>query len=50
LFESPALEPGKDYAFHLKVQWTENGKIVTHTRKVSVHAGDFVNVDLTNGK
>jgi uncharacterized protein (TIGR03000 family) len=50
LFESPPLTPGKDYAFHLKAEWTENGKQIVRTRTVPIHAGDFVNIDMTQGK
>jgi uncharacterized protein (TIGR03000 family) len=46
LFVTPALPRGRDYAYDLKAQWREpNGKEVTMTRHVPVHAGDVVNVD-----
>jgi uncharacterized protein (TIGR03000 family) len=42
---SPPLNPNGDFAYHVRVQWTENGRPVDRTRKVDVHAGDrlFVN-------
>jgi uncharacterized protein (TIGR03000 family) len=50
LFESPSLTPGREYVYHLKARWTENGKPVVRTHDVTIHAGDRVNVDLTQGK
>jgi uncharacterized protein (TIGR03000 family) len=50
LFESPELTPGRDYAFHLKAEWTENGQKVTRTKKVPIHAGDVVHIDFLNAK
>jgi uncharacterized protein (TIGR03000 family) len=50
VFASPPLTPGKEFTYHLKAQWNENGQDVTRTRNFTIHAGDFVTVDfLTNG-
>jgi len=43
-FASPPLEPGEDYSYQVKVRWDEGGRDVTHTRNVTVHAGDRVNL------
>jgi len=43
-FASPPLEPGKDYSYQVKVSWHEGGRDVTHTRNVTVHAGDRLNL------
>jgi len=48
LFLSPKLDPNKDdYAYDVKAQWEENGKLVTRTRRVKVSANSTVNVDFT---
>jgi len=41
-FISPALTPGRDYTYTMRVLRTENGRNVDETRKLSVHAGDQV--------
>ncbi|HZY86783.1 MAG TPA: TIGR03000 domain-containing protein [Gemmataceae bacterium] len=47
LFTSPALEPGKNYHYDVKVRWTQNGKPVERTRRVDVRAGQHTTVDFT---
>lgn len=46
LFESPPLEPGKNYIYDIKATWTENGKQVVRERSVRVAAGKTTEVDL----
>jgi uncharacterized protein (TIGR03000 family) len=46
-FVSPPLEPGKDYAYRMRVRWIENGREVERTRDVVVRPGDQLDVDLT---
>jgi len=46
-FESPALAPGKEFFYEIRVGWTENGQPVERTRRVPVHAGDRINLDFT---
>jgi uncharacterized protein (TIGR03000 family) len=43
-FVSPPLDPDKDYFYQVKVRWQEDGRDVTRTRKVEVHAGDRLNL------
>jgi uncharacterized protein (TIGR03000 family) len=43
-FVSPALTPGFDYRYHVRVQWNENGKAMERNRDFTVHAGDRINV------
>lgn len=43
-FVSPSLTPGRDYVYHIRVKWDENGKVVERKRNVSVHAGDRINL------
>lgn len=46
LFCSPPVQAGKDFVYHIKAQWMENGKAVVRAKDVTVHAGDTVNVDM----
>jgi uncharacterized protein (TIGR03000 family) len=39
-FVSPALQPGKDYYYTLKVEIERDGRPVTATQRVAVHAGE----------
>jgi len=39
IFESPRLEPGRTYTYHLKARWMENGREVTKDREVKVEPG-----------
>jgi uncharacterized protein (TIGR03000 family) len=43
-FVSPPLTPGRDFFYEIKAKWTEDGKEVTRSRQVTVHAGDVINV------
>lgn len=46
-FESPQLEKGKTYAYHVKAEWTnEEGQKVERKRTVHVHAGEYLSLDL----
>jgi uncharacterized protein (TIGR03000 family) len=44
-FISPALTPGRRYAYDLRARWKEHGREVTQTRQVVVTAGADVRVD-----
>src|SRR5262249_17537898 len=44
-FVSPPLEVGRKYDYDIRARWTENGRTVQETRKVSVSGGDTVRVD-----
>lgn len=44
-FLSPPINPGSNYTYDIKAQWTENGHTVDQTRTVRVRAGERVNVD-----
>jgi uncharacterized protein (TIGR03000 family) len=43
-FVSPPIIPGRDYTYDVKVVLTEGGKEVTHSRHITVHAGDVINL------
>lgn len=45
-FVSPPLEQGKTYSYQVKAEWTENGRKITRNRKVMVHAGEAIDIDL----
>jgi uncharacterized protein (TIGR03000 family) len=47
-FYSPPLTPGRDYTYDIKARWNDNGKTVERTRKVQVHADDWINIDMTS--
>ncbi len=46
-FHSPELQPGENYVYNVHARWQADGKPVDETRKVTVHAGDHVVVNLT---
>jgi len=46
-FTSPPLIPGDDYSYDVRVRWMENGRPLERTQKVTFHAGEQVNLDLT---
>jgi uncharacterized protein (TIGR03000 family) len=45
-FVSPALTPGHEYVYHIRVQWDDSGKAVERNRDVTLHAGDRVNLSV----
>ena len=45
-FESPPMAVGPEYAYQIQIQWKQNGKDVTQTRQIKVHAGDVINLTL----
>jgi len=44
-FVSPALKPGLNYTYTLRVRRSENGRDVDETRKLSVRAGESVTLN-----
>jgi uncharacterized protein (TIGR03000 family) len=43
-FVTPPLAPGNEYTYEVRAQWTENGRNVTQSRRVSVRAGERVSI------
>jgi uncharacterized protein (TIGR03000 family) len=43
-FVSPPLQPGREYTYDVQVKWKQGGREVTRERRISVHAGDVVNL------
>ncbi len=49
-FVSPPIQQGKDYTYDIKAQWNDNGKTVTKTKTVTVHAGERLTLDMLKGE
>jgi uncharacterized protein (TIGR03000 family) len=47
LFESPPLNPDKNYTYDIRARWTENGREVERTKTVPVRANERANVDFS---
>jgi len=45
-FLSPQLDQGKSYVYTIKGEWQQDGQKVSRTRKVTVRAGEAVDIDL----
>jgi uncharacterized protein (TIGR03000 family) len=45
-FVTPSLAPGREYVYHIRVQWNENGKAMERNRDATVHAGDRINLSI----
>ena len=46
-FITEGLEPGKDYSYEIRARWTENGRPVEQTRKITFRCGDRLTLSLT---
>jgi uncharacterized protein (TIGR03000 family) len=46
VFVSPPLTPGREYVYHVRVQWSENNKAVERNRDVTLRAGERVNLNI----
>jgi uncharacterized protein (TIGR03000 family) len=47
-YESPPLDPAKNYSYEVRARWTENGKQVERTKTVPVKANGVATVDFTS--
>ena len=45
-FVSPALAPGRECVYRIRVRWDDNGKPVERKRDVTVHAGDRITLTI----
>jgi len=43
-FVSPPLARGHDYTYDITVKWQQEGREVVRNRRITVHAGDVVNL------
>jgi uncharacterized protein (TIGR03000 family) len=48
-FVSPPLDRNRDYEYHIKVRWDENGQTVEQTQKIMVRAGDHARIGFPTG-
>jgi uncharacterized protein (TIGR03000 family) len=50
-FESPPLGAGRNYTYDVRAAWrTEDGRLVSRSRRLTVHAGDRLTVDFNRGE
>ena len=45
-FQSPPVAVGREYVYQIRLQWKQDGKDLTQTRQINVHAGDVINLAL----
>ena len=48
-FTTPALTPGKDYAYMMKAEWRRNGRPETQEQRIEFRGGEQLTVDFTAG-
>ena len=48
-FISPPLTHGHEYFYDIEVNWVEDGRKTSRSRRISVHAGDVVNLSFHSG-
>jgi uncharacterized protein (TIGR03000 family) len=49
-FQSPPLEPGRTYSYDVRATWrTEDGQEVARNRRLTVRAGDHLELDFNRG-
>jgi uncharacterized protein (TIGR03000 family) len=46
-FTSPPLTPGKRFVYEIRARWTRDGKPAEETRRLHVHANEWLNLDFT---
>jgi uncharacterized protein (TIGR03000 family) len=47
IFETPALQPNRTYAYQLTVLWQQDGQTMRDERRLEVGAGGAITVDYT---
>lgn len=47
-FTSPTLMPGVSYAYEVRATWTQNGRQVSDSNQVTLHAGDRASLTFIN--
>jgi uncharacterized protein (TIGR03000 family) len=48
-FVSPPLKPGQEYTYDVQANWKQDGREVTRKRRITIHAGDVVNLTFPRG-
>jgi uncharacterized protein (TIGR03000 family) len=46
-FITPPLSTGTEYSYAIRAEWTENGHKVESARRIRIHAGDRVSLDMS---
>ena len=46
-FESPPVDPGRQYVYHIRARWNQDGSVVDQTREANVWAGDKFSIDFS---
>jgi uncharacterized protein (TIGR03000 family) len=49
-FLTTELKPGMDYAYEIRVRWTEKGQSREQTRKVTFRSGDRLTLNMTQAR
>jgi uncharacterized protein (TIGR03000 family) len=44
-FVSPPVTPGQDYYYDVTATWQQGGREVTRSQRITVHAGDAINLN-----
>jgi uncharacterized protein (TIGR03000 family) len=47
-FISPPLTPGQEFTYNIQVKWNGAGSEVTRSRRITVHAGDIINLSFNS--
>jgi uncharacterized protein (TIGR03000 family) len=45
-FKSPPVAAGQNYVYDIRIQWKQDGKNRTQTRRINVEAGDVINLTM----
>jgi uncharacterized protein (TIGR03000 family) len=45
-FVSPPVSPNATYTYEIRVQWLSEGRTVERQRRVTVHAGEWITLDI----
>jgi uncharacterized protein (TIGR03000 family) len=45
-YTSPPLTPGTNYSYDIRARWMDNGKPVERDKKVAIHAGEEINMNM----
>jgi uncharacterized protein (TIGR03000 family) len=44
-FQTPPLQPGKEYSYEVRCSWRQDAREVNQTRRVMVHANDLLGLN-----
>jgi len=49
-FISPPLVSGQEYSYKIDARWSEDGKVVRRSRRITVRAGDVVTISFNSNR